>query len=319
MFGDLLCGLFLSRFGRCWFFFLAHSVHFEKLRSIGWFHFIYSFIRTKELCFSFHFWFHTFVCNGVNQWMELYSFGFKYWSTLKKRSSKWERETAKKKDAKKKEAANNQVSIYLIGIESSHPQVWNASSTAHIQTDRHRLKHSYNCDCELGHFYFSFSSMAESYLEWNIMLGLVRTFMHTRLFCHLERVNTHIRNLLRMCMCVCVWNESQWICGIVVPFPFRYTVKKERCQWEPWLLYFESSSIKLSCISYSRCQFAVNDETSRAFIHIRIRTHIHLQCTDDDDVGERDGTIHFARWSVMLNLARRPQQQQQQQQKQQQK
>lgn len=108
-----------------WFFFRCSLSSFRKT-SFDWLIPIHLLIHSnKRIHFS---WFHTFVCNGVNQWMELYSFGFKNWSTQKERRAR----------GGKRERMNGRlpttVSIYLIGIKSSHPQVWNALSNAHKQT-----------------------------------------------------------------------------------------------------------------------------------------------------------------------------------------
>lgn len=44
------------------------------------------------------------------------------------------KEIQKEKKCKEKKKLPTTVSIYLIGIKSSHPQVWYASSTAHTNT-----------------------------------------------------------------------------------------------------------------------------------------------------------------------------------------
>lgn len=124
MFDDLLCGLFLY----AGFFLL--TVHFEKLCSIGWFHFICSFIRMKDFFLLIPYvrlqW-----CQSMD--VELCSFGFKYWSTQKERQLERDRERAGERKNERKTANNsvhlpdwNQV-ISSTGVEYSEQRT---------QTDR---------------------------------------------------------------------------------------------------------------------------------------------------------------------------------------
>lgn len=141
-----------------WLFLLlvvvAHSVHFEKLRSIGWFHFICSFIQIKE----FHIFLdseRSFAMVSINGWNCIHSVS--NIEAPKKSDSKRKSEPERWKEWTKEKLPTTAF-IYRIGIKSSRPQVWKKLRATHTDTHTHKCEYKYNF--KHSRFYFSFTSMA---------------------------------------------------------------------------------------------------------------------------------------------------------------
>lgn len=154
---------FAVYFSLCCFFEFNFFLKKNFVRFVDSTSFTHSFEKIRIFLFFFFSWFQTFICNGVNQWMELYII-----SNIEPYKN---REIEEKRKIEKNTANNcvhlsdwNQV-VSSTGVE--------CFESTHTQTDRH----SYICTISSIAISFSIFLLCMKYIEWNNMLVVVSFFL----------------------------------------------------------------------------------------------------------------------------------------------